>query len=200
MRSLTPPLTDSATTSLQLGEQVCVDGTVYILRDATHQRIFDEKVPPPPSLEGAMVLHGAPSFEKQGDRYTIVSVGPTTSMRVEKYTPSLIERYGVRGIIGKGGMGPATAEAMHQHHAVYLALVGGSSALITSQIESVEDVWWPDLYGEALWKIRVKDLGPAVVAIDCHGNNLFENVQRRALDEVDRLVTEKPRDVSRPTE
>jgi tartrate/fumarate subfamily iron-sulfur-dependent hydro-lyase beta chain len=185
MRTLLPPLTDAVNRSLTLGEEVCVDGTIFILRDATHQRIFEEHVPPPTSLEGAIVLHGAPSFEKQGDRYTIVSLGPTTSMRVEKYTPGLIERYGVRGVIGKGGMGPATTAAMQQYNGVYLALVGGSSALVTSQVESVEEVWWPDLYGEALWKIRVKELGPAIVAIDCHGHNLFQNVQRAALDRLD---------------
>jgi L(+)-tartrate dehydratase beta subunit len=100
----------------------------------------------------------------------------------------------VRAVIGKGGMGPATTAAMKERHAVYLALVGGSSALVTSQIEAVEDVWWPDLLGEALWKIRVKDLGPAIVAIDCRGNNLFQNVQRRAFEQLDGLARTSPLD------
>ncbi|MCI4323449.1 MAG: FumA C-terminus/TtdB family hydratase beta subunit [Thermoplasmata archaeon] len=189
MRTLTPPLTDDVTTSLRVGDEVTLDGTIFILRDATHQRIFEEQIPPPPSLVGAVVIHGAPSFEKHGDRYTILSMGPTTSMRVEKYTPSLIEKYGVRAVVGKGGMGPGTTAAMKQFHAVYLALVGGSSALVTSQIEEVEELWWPDLYGEALWKIRVKGLGPALVAIDCQGNNLFQSVQGTALGRIDAILS-----------
>jgi L(+)-tartrate dehydratase beta subunit len=159
---------------------VYLDGSLFVLRDATHHRIFDERVSVPVSLKGQVVLHGAPSVQSVDGKLTIVSLGPTTSMRVERYTPALVEELGVPVVIGKGGMGAGTTAAMQRSKAVYLALVGGTSALLTSQIEAVEDRWWPDLLGESLWKLRVRDFGPAIVAIDTTGQNLFADIQGEA--------------------
>jgi L(+)-tartrate dehydratase beta subunit len=188
VKRLRAPLAEADVVDLRLGDEVYLDGTVHLLRDATHHRIFEEHVAPPVSLAGSVVLHAAPSFRQIGERYEILSVGATTSMRVDRYTPELVERYGVRAVVGKGGMGPATAAAMHRAKAVYLALVGGASALVTSQVEAVEGRWWPDLLGEALWQVRVKELGPAIVAIDTSGQNRFDEVQREARRRLDEIA------------
>jgi L(+)-tartrate dehydratase beta subunit len=178
--TLRAPIAPEDVAPLRIGDEVYLDGSIFVLRDATHHRIFDEHVPVPTSLKGQVVLHGAPSVQTVDGKLTIVSLGPTTSMRVERYTPALVEELGVPVVIGKGGMGPGTTAAMQRAKAVYLALVGGTSALLTSQIEAVEERWWPDLLGESLWKLRVKQFGPAIVAIDSTGQNLFADIQGEA--------------------
>ena len=161
---------------LNVGDEVFVTGKIHVLRDATHKRIFEENRKPPVSLKGTIVFHAAPSYRKENNTYKIISIGSTTSMRMEKYTPRLIKEYGVKAIIGKGGMGRETTRAMREHGAVYLLYPGGCSALATSFIKRVEKVYWEDLYGEALWEIFVEDFGPMIVGIDSHGNNIFDQV------------------------
>ncbi|MCL7389556.1 MAG: FumA C-terminus/TtdB family hydratase beta subunit [Thaumarchaeota archaeon] len=182
MRVLKPPLKDEDIQDLRVGDEVYVDGTLIIMRDATHWRIFEEKVEPPIDLRGAAILHSAPSYQVIDNKRKIITFGPTTSMRVEKYTPLLIEKYGVKAIIGKGGMGRNTTEAMKKFKAVYLIFPGGASAIAMTKLQDVEEVYWTDLYGEALWKVRVRNFGPAIVAIDTLGNNLTLEVERRAME------------------
>jgi L(+)-tartrate dehydratase beta subunit len=142
--------------------------------------MFDEGIAPPVNFRGAICLHTAPNVKEEGNRYLPVCIGTTTSTRMERFTPGLIEQYGVRGIIGKGGLGEGSAKAMQRFGACYLAIVGGAAALETIQIEAIEAVYWEDLMPECLWQLRTRELGPLTVAIDSHGGNLYAQVREEA--------------------
>ena len=178
---LRTPLSEADIRSLQLEETVTIDGTIFGIRDATQIRIFDEGVAPPVDLTGSVCLHTAPGVLKLPDgTYEKLSIGTTTSTRMDRFTPGLIETYGVRAIVGKGGLLEGSVQAMQRFGAAYLAIVGGAAALETMQIEQIEQVWWEDLMPECLWKFRVKDFGPLIVAIDSHGNSQYRKIQERA--------------------
>jgi L(+)-tartrate dehydratase beta subunit len=172
---------------LRAGDTVTIQGHVIGIRDATQIRIFDEGRQPPIPLGGAALLHTAPNVRRRADgRYEPLSIGTTTSARMSRFTEGLVRDHGVRAIIGKGGLLPEALAPLREHGAVYLAIVGGSAALQTTQIEEIEQVEWEDLMPECLWKFRVRDLGPLIVGMDAHGESLYENVQveaRRRLEE-----------------
>ena len=123
--SLIPPLQEEDIRKLRIGDSVHVTGIVYGIRDATQIRIFDEGVKPPVDLSGSVCLHTAPNVKKIGDRYYPVCVGTTTSTRMERFTPGLLEHYGVRAIVGKGGLLDESVRAMRKFGGCYLAIVGG---------------------------------------------------------------------------
>ncbi len=186
--SLIPPLREEDIRKLQVEDTVTLSGIVYGIRDATQIRIFDQGVEPPVDFKGSVCLHTAPNVKKVGDGYVPVCVGTTTSTRMDRFTPGLLQRYGVRAIIGKGGLLEESVRAMEQFGACYLAIVGGAAALETTQIEAIEDVYWEDLMPECIWKFRVKDLGPLTVAIDSHGQNLYAQVQHAARTKLHSLL------------
>jgi L(+)-tartrate dehydratase beta subunit len=132
-------------------------------------------------LAGAPCIHTAPSLRKVGDKWEPICVGTTTSTRMDRFTPPLIEKYGVRAIIGKGGLYQDSLDAMQKFGAVYLAITGGSAALETKSIEEVEAVYWEHLHPEALYQFRVKNFGPLTVAMDSHGRHLYEEVKAEAV-------------------
>jgi len=178
---LRAPFDESTMRRLQLEDRVYLDGTLFGIRDATQHRIFDEGVAPPADLTGAVCIHTAPGVRKRPDgTYEKISIGTTTSPRMDRFVPGLLRQYGVRAIVGKGGLLQPSVEAMQSFGAVYLAIVGGAAALETLQIEEIEQVWWEDLMPECLWKFRVRDFGPLIVAIDAHGNSLYQKVQDQA--------------------
>ena len=187
-RRLTFPTTEEEIRTLQVGDSVFVDGHIIGIRDRTHIRIFDQGVAPPMDLHGALLLHTAPGVRKVGPgRYEKVSIGTTTSWRMARFTEPLGRDYGVRAIAGKGGLPDDVIGPMKTHGMVYFALVGGSAALETTQIEEIEEVAWEELMPECLWKFRVKDFGPLTVAIDSHGNSLYHDVQRQAKTKLEEL-------------
>ena len=176
-RRLTTPLDETTVRGLRAGDSIALDGIVYGLRDATLIRMFDQGVTPPVDLTGAVVLHTAPNVVRAPDgSYAPLSVGTTTSMRMDRFTRPLLERHGVRGIIGKGGLSSESLAALGQQGAVYLAITGGAAALETIQIEAIEAVWWEDLMPECLWRFRVGALGPLIVAMDAAGGDLYADV------------------------
>jgi len=177
---LQTPFSEEDIRQLRVGDIVHFDGTLFGIRDLTQIYMFDQGHEPPVSLEGMPCIHTAPSLRKVGDRWEKICVGTTTSTRMERFTPYLIERYGVRVIIGKGGLHEGSLDAMKRYGAVYLAIVGGAAALETKQIEEVEEVYWEHLHPEALYKFRVRNFGPLTVAMDSHGTNLFFNVKNEA--------------------
>jgi L(+)-tartrate dehydratase beta subunit len=182
---LETPLSESDVRKLKLEDTVRINGIIFGLRDATQIRIFDEGITPPPDLTGSVCLHTAPGVRKRKTGgYEKLSIGTTTSTRMDRFVPGLLEQYGVRAIVGKGGLLQGSVEAMKKYGAVYLAIVGGAAALETIQIEEIEQVWWEDLMPECLWKFRVKDFGPLIVAIDSHGNSLYRRVQEQAREKV----------------
>jgi L(+)-tartrate dehydratase beta subunit len=178
---LQTPLTEEDARKLRLEDTVSIDGTIFGIRDATQIRIFDNGIAPPADLRGGVCLHTAPGVRKLPDgRYEKICIGTTTSTRMDRFVPGLVDQYGVRAIIGKGGVLAESVLAMQRAGAVYLAIVGGAAALETLQIEEIENVWWEDLMPECLWQFRVKDFGPLVVAIDSHGNSHYKSIQERA--------------------
>lgn len=185
--SLTSPFSEADIRTLRLRDTVTINGHIFGIRDATQIRMFDEQQPPPVDLKDAACIHTAPSLKKVGDRWEKISIGTTTSTRMERFTPLLIQRYGVRIIIGKAGLLEGSLEAMESFGACYLAIVGGAAALETSQIEEVEEVYWEDLHPEAIYKLLVKDFGPLIVAMDAHGNHLYFDVKKTALEKLPEL-------------
>jgi L(+)-tartrate dehydratase beta subunit len=186
---LTTPLSEAQVRALRVGDTVTLDGVVFGIRDATLIRIFDEEQASPVDLRGGVCLHTAPNVKKVGARYEPVSVGTTTSMRMDRFTGGLLERYGVRAIIGKGGLSGESLKHFQSLGGVYLAITGGAAALETTQVEAIEAVWWEDLLPECLWQFRVRGLGPLTVAMDAHGGNLYADVKAEARRRLEEILT-----------
>jgi len=177
--NLTTPLSEDDVRQLKVRDTVTVNGHIFGIRDATQIRMFDQQQEPPVDLKGAICIHTAPSLRKVGDKWEKISIGTTTSTRMERFTPPLIEKYGVRAVVGKAGLLEGSLDAMKKFGACYLAIVGGAAALETTQIEEVEAVYWEDLHPEAIYKFRVKDFGPLIVAMDSHGSHLYFDVKKQ---------------------
>jgi L(+)-tartrate dehydratase beta subunit len=175
------PLTEADMRQLRVGDSVLLDGIVFGVRDANLIRVFDKGVPPPVDWRGAALLHTAPNVRKIGPgKYEPVCVGTTTSMRMDRFTEGLLRDYGVRAILGKGGLSARSTELMAQYGASYLSVTGGAAAMETLQIEEIEKVYWEDLMPECIWQFRFRGFGPLTVGIDTHGGNLQLEVQRQA--------------------
>ncbi len=185
---LETPITKQEVRKLRVGDVVYLNGRIIGIRDATQRRIFDEGVEPPLNLKDQVVLHTAPNARKEGGRWHKICIGTTTSTRMEKYSPALIEKYGVSGIIGKGGLLRGSLNAMKKFGAVYFSIVGGAAALETAQIEEIEEVYWEDLFPECLWVFRVRDFGPLIVSMDSHGNSIYERVINEARSKLPEIL------------
>jgi L(+)-tartrate dehydratase beta subunit len=175
------PATELVTRRLRVGDSVTVDGHVIGIRDRTHVRLIDEGRKPPFDLAGALLFHTAPNVRRHDSgRYELLSLGPTTSQRMARFTEALGRDHGVRAICGKGGLSDDAIEPLRRYGIVYLAHVGGAAALATAQVEEIEDVAWEDLAPECLWRFRVRGFGPLTVAIDSHGNSRYRDVHEHA--------------------
>ncbi len=178
---LKTPLNEADVRQLKVGDSVTLDGVIFGVRDANLIRVFDKNVAPPCDWKGAALLHTAPNVKKVGPgKYEPICVGTTTSMRMDRFTEGLLRDYGVRAILGKGGLSQQSATLMQKYGAVYLSVTGGAAALETLQIEEIETAYWEDLMPECIWQIRFKELGPLTVGIDAHGGNLQYDVQTQA--------------------
>ncbi len=183
---LTTPISDAQVRALRVNDTVVLQDTLYGIRDATLIHMFDRGRDTRFDLAGHAVIHTAPNVRKVARSsehpagYAPVCVGTTTSDRMERFTAPLMERYGVRLIIGKGGMREGSLAAFGKYGGAYLAVVGGAAALETSWIEQIEDVALDDLNPESLWRFRVRDFGPLLVAMDSHGNSIYDVVKRDA--------------------
>ncbi|RKX29340.1 MAG: Fe-S-containing hydro-lyase [Candidatus Zixiibacteriota bacterium] len=170
---ITTPLTDETVEDLKIGDNVLITGTIYTARDAAHKRLvelIDKGAELPFDVKGQIIYFAGPTPPKPGQ--VIGSAGPTTSYRMNAYTPKLIGA-GQKGMIGKGEMSAEVVEAMKKQKAVYFAAVGGAGALISKSITAAEVIAYDDLGAEAIRKLTVKDF-PAIVALDCRGGNLFK--------------------------
>ena len=183
---LDTPVSEAQGRALRVGDTVTLNKTLFGIRDATLIEMFDRGRATRFNLKGHAVLHTAPNVRKVDPRpgnssgYEPLCIGTTTSMRMERYTRPLMERDGVRLIIGKGGMGPATLDAFCEFGGAYLAVVGGAAALETTWIEAIEEVDLDDLHPESLWKFRIKDFGPLLVTMDSHGQSLHADINAEA--------------------
>ncbi len=180
---LSTPITEEQIRKLNVNDILYVSGTIVTARDQAHRRAleyFKDGKPLPLSIEGLAVFHCGPVVSKQGEQWVAVAAGPTTSTRMDIFEDEFIGDFKVRVIIGKGGMGKRTTDAMSKYGAVYGAFTGGAAVLAAKAITKVKGVEWFDLgMPEAMWIFEVKDFGPLVVAIDSHGNNLFTDVQKK---------------------
>lgn len=179
---LKTPLKEEDVKKLNAGDIVYLSGTIYTARDEAHARILEmaeEGKKLPFNLDGAVIYHCGPLMRQKGDSWEVVAAGPTTSARMSKMTPELLDLHDVRAFVGKGGM-DYVADSM-KDKAVYLAFTGGCAALAAMSIEKVNTVHWLDLgMPEAVWELEVKDFGPLVVGIDSKGNDLFLEVSKKA--------------------
>ncbi|MCW4034123.1 MAG: FumA C-terminus/TtdB family hydratase beta subunit [Candidatus Bathyarchaeota archaeon] len=181
---LKTPVSEKQVRELKVNDTIYLTGTVVTARDYAHRRALEyhkagKKLPL--DLAGLAVFHCGPVAKKEGNVWKIVAAGPTTSARMDQYEDEFIKNFNVRIVIGKGGMGKKTADAMKKYGAVYAAFTGGAAVLAAKAVKQVKSVEWTDLgMPESMWVLEVNDFGPLTVAIDSQGNNLFENVQTKA--------------------
>lgn len=174
-KKITAPLMQEEIKDLRAGEYVYITGTIYTARDAAHKRMYEtlengEKLPI--DLENNIIYYMGPSPAREGR--PIGSAGPTTSSRMDKYTPKMLD-LGLKGMIGKGKRSEEVKDAIVRNEAVYFAAVGGAGALLSKSIKKSEVIAYDDLGTEAIRKLEVEDF-PAIVVIDSQGNNLYEMV------------------------
>ena len=172
-KNITSPIDDSTIESLHAGDQVLISGVMYVGRDAAHKRLvetLDKGGEMPFDVKGQTIYYMGPSPTKPG--HVIGSAGPTTSGRMDAYTPRMLEA-GLKAMIGKGLRSPDVKEAIKKHKAVYFAATGGAAALIARSITKSEIIAYEELGPEAVLRLEVKDF-PAVVINDCHGGDLYQ--------------------------
>ncbi len=171
---LTTPLSEETVRNLRAGDMVLLSGTVFTGRDEVHKYLY--KGNDLPVLQGSVIYHCGPVVMEKDGVYRVTAAGPTTSIREEPYQANVIERFGIKAVIGKGGMGPKTLEACKQHGCVYLHAIGGAAQIYAKCIEGVDDVFLKQFGSpEAVWQLRVKDF-PVVVTMDAHGRSLHQEV------------------------
>lgn len=182
------PVTEEQVRQLHINDTVTLHDTLYGIRDATQIHMFDHGRKTRFDMKGHAVIHTAPNVKWVGETqqhpsgYAPICIGTTTSARMERFTRPLMEQYGVRIIIGKGGLFAASQKAFSELGGVYLAIIGGTAALETTWIEQIEEVDLDDLNPESLWKFRIKGFGPLLVAMDSHGGSLYTAVNAAAKD------------------
>jgi fumarate hydratase class I len=179
MTSLTTPISEEQVRSLKVGDPVTISGVIFTGRDAVHKYLHEGgALPPGVSLKGGILYHCGPVVMKdERGQWKVTAAGPTTSIREEPYQAGIIERFGVRGVIGKGGMGDKTLAACQQLGCVYLHAIGGAAQVLAECIKAVRAVYFMEQFGapEAIWELEVQDF-PAVVTMDAHGNSLHREV------------------------
>jgi L(+)-tartrate dehydratase beta subunit len=181
---LSTPVTEAKIRQLRINDTVTLQTTLFGIRDATQIHMFDHGRKAGFDLNGHAVIHTAPNVQKVEKSeaypagYRPICIGTTTSDRMERFTRPLMADYGVRMIIGKGGMRDGSLSAFKDLGGVYLAIVGGTAALETTWIEQIEDVDMDDLNPESLWKFRIKNFGPLLVAMDSHGGSVYDELKQ----------------------
>jgi len=205
MRELTTPLSDEAVRSLKVGDTVALSGVMVTGRDAVHKWMVDtfiKQTRPPqgddmqvyeaikPLLAGSVIYHCGPVVAGLDTKqYRFVAAGPTTSSREEPYQGDVMRHFNIRGVIGKGGMGPKTLAACQEVPGVYLHAIGGAASLIAQTVTRVLDVYKVDFgVPEAMWVIEVKDF-PAVVTMDAHGGSLHAEIEQKSRIVLEELLT-----------
>jgi L(+)-tartrate dehydratase beta subunit len=180
------PADEAAIRALRIGDTVTLERTLFGIRDATQIHMFDRGRKTRFDMAGHAVIHTAPNVKRVPPSpehpagYAPVCIGTTTSARMERFTRPLMAEYGVRLVIGKGGLGEGSRAAFKELGGAYLAIIGGTAALETTWIEAIEDVDLDDLNPESLWRFRIRNFGPLLVAMDAHGQSLYDTVKATA--------------------
>ncbi|WP_295477034.1 L(+)-tartrate dehydratase subunit beta [uncultured Sutterella sp.] len=175
---LTTPIKDKDLEDIKIGDILYLTGYLITARDQAHHRLVKLGRKLPVDLHGKAIFHAGPIMVPTKDSksgWKVVSIGPTTSMRMEKFEKEFLAETGVKLIVGKGGMGPNTTAGCKESKAIHCVFPGGCAVVAAECVEEVEDVQWPELgMPESMWVMRVKEFGPLICSIDAHGNNLFE--------------------------
>ena len=175
---LTTPVKAEDLEEIRAGDVVYLTGTLVTCRDVAHRRLIEKGRQLPVDVNEKAIIHAGPIVRPVGnseERFEMVSIGPTTSMRMEKFEKEFIRQTGVRVIVGKGGMGDGTVEGCQEFKAIHCVCPAGCAVVAAACVEEMEDAHWKELgMPETLWKCRVKEFGPLIVSIDTYGNNLFE--------------------------
>ena len=175
---LNTPVSDEDLKDIKIGDVIYLNGHIVTCRDVAHRRLIELGRELPVDLKGGAIFHAGPivrKIEGTDDKYEMVSIGPTTSMRMEKFEKEFIEQTGVKIIVGKGGMGVNTEAGCRENKALHCVFPAGCAVVAATCVEEIEAVHWLDLgMPEALWVSRVKEFGPLIVSIDAEGNNIFE--------------------------
>lgn len=190
MKKIQLPVDEATIRSLRVGDEVLLSGTMVTARDAAHKYMVEnEAAELQPLLNDTIIYHCGPVVRKEGNEWKFVSAGPTTSIREEPYQATVIEKFRVRGVIGKGGMGAKTAEACQKFGCVYLHAIGGLGVSLATSVKRVRDVLKMEEFGspEAMWVIEVEDF-PAVVTIDSHGGSLHADISAKSEETLKRLL------------
>ncbi len=190
MKTLTAPFTEEQVRQLKVGDMVEITGLIYTGRDAVHKWLSEGNEPPKNEvdLNNSIIYHCGPVVMKKKNAWTVTAAGPTTSIREEPYQAGIIEKYKLKGVIGKGGMGEKTRIACQKFGCVYLHAIGGAAQVLAEKIVRVEGVYGYEKFGspEAIWKLQVVKL-PVVVTIDAHGNSLHAEIEKQSSAELQTL-------------
>ena len=187
---LTAPFTEEKVRSLKVGDRVEITGMILTGRDAVHKWLNDGNEPPvgEVDLKNSIIYHCGPVVMEKNGKYVATAAGPTTSIREEPYQAGIIEKYALKAVIGKGGMGQKTADACKKFGCVYLHAIGGAAQVLAEKIVSIEGVYGLEKFGspEAIWKLKVEKF-PVVVTIDAHGNSLHKEVEAHSSEMLAKL-------------
>jgi fumarate hydratase subunit beta len=187
------PVSADEIRKLQAGDEVAITGVMITARDAAHKYLVEtDGADVRDLLKDGMIYHCGPVVKREGAKYSFVAAGPTTSIREEPYEATVVEKYGVRGVIGKGGMGNKTLDACRKFGSVYLSAVGGLATTLARSVVEVLDVHKLEEFGvpEAMWVIRVEGF-PAVVTMDAHGKSVHDEIAELSRVNYERLVGKK---------
>lgn len=173
---LTTPVSAEDLKDIHIGDVVYLNGDLTTCRDVAHRRLVEEGRPLPVDVKDAAIFHAGPIIRPlEDDKFEMVSVGPTTSMRMEKFEYEFVQKSGVRVIVGKGGMGPNTERACKEFGAIHCVFPAGCAVVAATEVQRIVEHHWDELgMPETLWCCKVKEFGPLIVSIDANGNNLFE--------------------------
>jgi L(+)-tartrate dehydratase beta subunit len=173
---LTTPVKAEDLEGIKAGDMIYLNGHIVTCRDVAHRRFIEGKQSLPVDIKGKAIYHAGPIIRSLGnDKFQMVAIGATTSMRMEKFEYEFVKQSGVRIIIGKGGMGEGTRKACMEFKSLFVVYPAGCAVCAAAQVEEIEQAEWRDLeMPETLWVCRVKELGPLIVSIDTYGNNLYE--------------------------
>lgn len=180
---LATPIKAEDLENIKIGDLIYLNGYIVTCRDVAHRRLIEAGRVLPINVNGGAIFHAGPIVRPiagEDDKFEMVSVGPTTSMRMEQFEKEFIKQTGVKVIVGKGGMGEGTMQGCKEYKAIHCVFPAGCAVVAAQCVEEIEDAQWRDLgMPETLWKCRVKEFGPLIVSIDTHGNNLFEENKRK---------------------
>jgi L(+)-tartrate dehydratase beta subunit len=173
---LTTPIKAEDLEGIKAGDIIYLNGYIVTCRDVAHRRLIEEKMPLPVDLTGLAIYHAGPIVRPLGDdKFEMISIGATTSMRMEKFEYEFVEQTGVKIIVGKGGMKEGTQKACQDFKALHVVYPAGCATLAATQVVEIERAEWRDLgMPETLWVCKIQEFGPLIVSIDTYGNNLFE--------------------------